>query len=85
MRGWLVVAKVTLHIEMQFFGLQKFIRLGILLYFISFHFVQASITAVSSIKACVNDGSGKILQKNGTACNKKLVVAMTVQGNEVST
>lgn len=43
----------------------------------------ASITAVSSIKECINDGSGEILRPNGTACRKKLVVAMTVQANEV--
>ena len=43
----------------------------------------ASITAVSSIKECINDGSGEILRPNGTACRKKLVVTMTVQANEV--
>ena len=44
---------------------------------------RGSITAVSSINRCVNDGSGEILQPNGTACTKKLVVALTVLANEV--
>lgn len=47
--------------------------------------VYSSILSVSSIKACINDGSGELLKqlKTGEPCNKKLVVAMTVQANEV--
>ncbi len=52
--------------------------------FLSYNIVLCSIVSVSSIKQCINDGSGEILkQPNGTSCTKKLVVAMTVEGNEV--
>lgn len=44
----------------------------------------AFLTAVSNIKECINDGTGKLLAKNGSICNKKLIVAMTVQADEVS-
>jgi hypothetical protein len=44
--------------------------------------VAATITASSSIRRCINDGSGELFQANGSACNKKLVVSMTLHANE---
>lgn len=43
----------------------------------------AFLTAVSKISECVNDGSGTLFAKNGTACEKQLTVAMTVEADEV--
>ena len=64
--------------------LKQMIQIGILLA-LCYSSVFCSIASVSSIKACINDGSGEILkQKNGTSCRKQLVVAMTVEANEVS-
>ena len=62
---------------------KSFIVLEIFLIF-CYSTVFSSTISVSSIKACTIDGSGKILkQSNGTSCQKKLVVAMTVEANEV--
>ena len=40
------------------------------------------IIAVSNIEQCVDDGTSPA-HENGTLCNKKLVVAVTVNGDEV--
>ena len=44
---------------------------------------SAFLTAVSTIKECIDDGSGNLLAKNGSACGKRLIVAMTVEADEV--
>lgn len=44
---------------------------------------SAFLTAVSTIKECINDGSGDLRAKNGSTCGKRLIVAMTVEANEV--
>lgn len=43
---------------------------------------QAEIIAVSNIEQCVDDGTSPAYN-NGSLCNKKLVVAVTVNGDEV--
>lgn len=51
-----------------------------------FHSVLCSLVAVSQVEQCVHvDGEDpEVLNKDGEACGKKLVVALTVSGNEAS-
>lgn len=45
-----------------------------------------SLVAVSQVEQCVQVAGEdpEVLNKDGEACGKKLVVALTVSGNEVS-
>lgn len=51
-----------------------------------FHSVLCSLVAVSQVEQCVQvEGEDpEVLNRDGNACGKKMVVALTVSGNEVS-
>ena len=42
-----------------------------------------SLVAVSNIQKCINVGEPDVRNKNGMACGKKMIIALTVTGNEV--
>ena len=51
-----------------------------------FQSVLCSLVAVSQVEQCVQVAGEdpELLNKDGKACGKKMVVALTVSGNEVS-
>lgn len=44
----------------------------------------ATIIAKSTVNECINFGEPELLNKKGDLCGKKLVIALTVSGNEVN-
>ena len=44
----------------------------------------ATIIAKSTVNECINFGQPELLNSNGDSCGKKLVIALTVSGNEVN-
>jgi hypothetical protein len=49
-----------------------------------YHSSFGSLVAVSKIEECSNvDGDPELLNEEGNACGKKMVVALTLTGNEV--
>ena len=46
--------------------------------------VSSTVLAQSSINECIKYGEDEVMNKQGTVCGKKLVVALTISANEVN-